>query len=184
MINPLDKNHQSLEIIKKAGKSIFFVGMMGCGKSTIGKNIAQILKYDFFEMDTILEEKLQMSINEIFQTKGEEFFRNEENKLLDELITKKNAVISCGGGTFVNNSNIEKINQNGVSVFLNVDSKTLEKRLKNDDKRPLLKEQKIGNILLKRIPFYTQASVTVDITFVNIDKNTLQTIKEISQYLA
>lgn len=184
MINPHEKNYRNLDVIHKTSKPIFFVGMMGSGKSTIGRCIAQMLKYDFFEMDSILEERIGMTTSAIFQEKGEEFFRHEENKLLDELLLKKHAIISCGGGVFTNDINIQKINNTGISVFLNVNSSVLKSRLKGDEKRPLLKEQTISSILLKRIPFYTQAHVMVDITYSSIEKNILQVTQEIARYLA
>jgi shikimate kinase len=178
------KLHKEISVIRSKSSLIFLVGMMGSGKSTIGNIIARILQYRFVEMDALLEEKLKMSINDIFTKYGEEFFRTEEGKLLDEICLMEKCVVSCGGGTFANSQNIKKINASGISVFLNVSSGVIEARLAGDEKRPLLKNGiSISNILLKRIPFYTQAHVMVDILYSNIEKNISQVIEELYKHL-
>lgn len=178
------KLHKEINLIRSKSSLIFFVGMMGCGKSTIGNIIGRILQYDFIEMDTLLEERLGMSINDTFSHHGEAFFRNEEKKLLDEICLMEKCVVSCGGGVFADSQNINKINTSGVSVFLNVSSGVIEARLSGDDKRPLLKNGiSISSLLLKRIPFYTQAHIMVDILYSNIEKNVSQVIEELYKHL-
>jgi shikimate kinase len=170
--------------IQSTKTPLFFVGMMGSGKTTLGRIVAQILQYEFIEMDIVIEAKLGISIKEIFQNYGEAYFRTEEKKLLDEICLKQNCVISCGGGVFTNYENIETIGKFGISIFLNVSSKVLEERLSGDDKRPLLQETSIHKILLKRIPFYAQAHVMVDLAVSNLEKNICQVIEEIYKHLS
>jgi shikimate kinase len=170
--------------VQSTNTPLFFVGMMGSGKTTIGRIVAQILQYDFVEMDTVIEERLGISIKEIFQNSGEAYFRKEEKKLLEEICLKQKCVISCGGGVFTNAENIEKISKSGIAIFLNVSSRVLEKRLSGDEKRPLLQENSIHKILLKRIPFYTQAHIMVDLAVSNLEKNVCQVIEEIYRHLS
>jgi shikimate kinase len=170
--------------IQSTNIPLFFVGMMGSGKTTLGRIVAQVLQYDFIEMDMVIEERLGISIKEIFENYGEEYFRKEEKKLLEEICLKQKCVISCGGGVFTNSENIEKISKSGIAIFLNVSSRVLEERLSGDEKRPLLKENSIHKILLKRIPFYTQAHVMVDLVVSNLEKNVCQVIEEIYRYLS
>lgn len=179
------KHHTEISTIHEKSSLIFFVGMMGSGKSTVGAIIARILQYRFIEMDTILEKRLGMTINEVFNIHGEEFFRVQEAKLLEEICTMTKCVVSCGGGVFTNNDNIAKINSSGISVFLNVSSSVIEARLAGDEKRPLLKNgTSIMSVLFKRIPFYTQAHVMVDILYSNIEKNIAQVLSELYKYLS
>jgi shikimate kinase len=136
-------------------------------------------------MDEIIEQKNEMSISEIFAKKGEEFFRIEEQHLLQHISNQQKTVISCGGGTFANQENINIINQKGISVFLNVNSSILEARLKNDTKRPLTQgKQNATQILLKRITFYTQAHIMVDIALNNIEESITKITKEVARHLA
>ena len=180
-----EKHHRNIEIIHKSPSPIFFIGMMGSGKSTLGKLFAESLQYNFIEMDETIEQENGISINEIFKQKGEPFFRNEERKMLQHISKVQKTVISCGGGTFTNQKNITIINQKGISVFLNVSSSVLESRLKNDTKRPLLQQNKTAmQILLKRIPFYTQAHIMVDITLNNLEENIFKITNEVARHLA
>ena len=142
---------------------------MGSGKSTIGKELAEKLKMDFIDFDTYIETKEKKSVSEIFEKEGEEKFRELEKKHLNEIIKKDNAVISLGGGTPCFNNNIETINKNGISIYLQMSVNALVKRLINAKrKRPLIKEMNevdlkffIATNLEKRISFYNQAKYII-----------------------
>ena len=101
----------------KLNKNLTLTGMMGVGKSTIGKNLAKKLKYDFFDIDDLIEMKEGTSINLIFKNKSESYFRKLENEITLEVLKKKNSVISLGGGAFLN-KNIKKENRIIIKDFM------------------------------------------------------------------
>lgn len=174
---------EKLKSIASLNIPIFFVGMMGSGKTTIGRIVAQTLDYNFLDMDSRIEIAEGMSIKKIFEEMGENYFREKEMKMLNNLTKKTNTVISCGGGVFTFEDNIQTINGNGISIFLNVSHQILEKRLTNDKKRPILKgTQSVAEILEARMPFYKKAQITVDITKSDIKTNVIQCIEALDQY--
>lgn len=144
---------------------LFLIGYMGSGKSTVGKFLAQKLSSDFIDFDDYIEKKQGKTISEIFQTEGEKKFRELENESLKKLLVKKNTVISLGGGTPCFHNNMELINQNGTSVYIEMSVDALAKRLiKARKKRPLIEGMNemdlrffIAANLEKRLPFYLQA---------------------------
>ena len=114
---------------------------MGVGKSTLGKILAKKLDLTFIDTDFNIERKCSMKISEIFKKKGESFFRVEEKKVVLESLNKKECVIALGGGAFVDKTVRDKILKNSLSVWLDIDLKTLNERVKWNNKRPLLNEQ-------------------------------------------
>ena len=112
--------------------------MMGVGKSTIGKIIAKKLSLKFIDTDLNIEKKCSMKISEIFKKKGEEFFRLEEEKEVLESLKKSNCVIALGGGAFMKKMARDRILRDAVSIWLDANLKTLNKRIKWNKKRPLL----------------------------------------------
>ena len=153
-------------ILSKYNKlNITFCGMMGSGKSIIGSKFAKIIKFDFIDTDALIEEKTGKSINEIFDKFGEVYFRELEEKYISKILFKKNYVISLGGGV-MNNVNLRKIlKQNSFNIYLCVSNSDLEKRLKNSNKRPLIENKKIKNILeellKKREKYYNNADLKI-----------------------
>ena len=119
---------------------IVFVGMMGCGKTSIGRIIAEKLNLEFFDTDKVIEDRLNLSVKEIFENYGEEFFRRKEYNIFKFLNTKGQILVSAGGGTFCVKKIHTLIKKNFVSVWLDVNEKTIFYRLRrNQAKRPLLK---------------------------------------------
>ena len=115
--------------------------MMAVGKTTLGKIVAKKQKLEFIDIDLNVEKNNSMTISEIFKEKGEKFFRIEEEKEVLKFMEKNNCVIALGGGAFINKTIRENILKNAISIWLDVDIKSLNKRIKWDQKRPLLKKE-------------------------------------------
>ena len=121
-------------------KNLVLLGMMAVGKTTLGKIVAKKQELKFIDIDASIEKKNSMTIKEIFKKKGEKFFRMEEENEILKSLEKNNCVIALGGGAFMNKTVRENILKNAISIWLNVDIKTLNQRVKWNQKRPLLKE--------------------------------------------
>ena len=122
-------------------KNLVLLGMMAVGKTTLGKIVAKKQELKFIDIDTSIEKKNSMTIKEIFKKKGEKFFRMEEEKEVLKSLEKNNCVIALGGGAFMNKTLRKNILKNSISIWLNVDIKTLSQRVKWNQKRPLLKQE-------------------------------------------
>lgn len=147
--------------------NIILCGFMGCGKTTVGKNLSALANMKFVDMDKYIEKKSDMTVSEIFEKFGEEGFRDMEHKACLELSESTDYVIASGGGTLVFERNVEVLSKTGTIVLIDVSYETLCNRLKNDKKRPLLqcenRNEKIQELLNKRMPLYKKASaVTVN----------------------
>ncbi len=145
--------------------NIVFLGMMGSGKTTIGKLISKKLKLDFFDVDRQIESTLQMEISEIFNKKGEDFFRKFEEKITLSTLTKKNIVIALGGGAFLNKNIRDEVLKNHTSFWLYLDSKIILKRIKESSKRPLAlnsTKSELLKLIKKRSNIYSKALYKVD----------------------
>ena len=123
--------------------------MMGVGKSTLGKIVAKKQGLSFIDTDRNIEKKLSMDITEIFKKKGEKFFRQQEEKEVMESLDKNECVIALGGGAFMEKAIRNKIFKKSISIWLDVDLKTLEKRTKWNQKRPLLHGKSAQTIINK-----------------------------------
>jgi len=155
-------------------KPIIIVGMMGVGKSVIGKILAKSLDRDFYDIDENIEKKYNMKISEIFEDYGEKKFRDIEYKEIKSIQKNCNAIIATGGGAFTNKRNISILNKTGLTLWLDTNPLIIIERLKkNANNRPLLKkvniETYINNLLIKRNPFYAKANLTIASS--NISKN-------------
>lgn len=135
-------------------KNIILCGFMGCGKTTVGKELSTILNREFLDIDKIIEEKQNLKISKIFESFGEDYFRELENTTVSKICNLKNKIISLGGGTLENPENLKKLNTNGIIFFLEVPLNTIKIRLQNDTKRPLLKNQNIDSLFFKRLENY------------------------------
>ena len=120
------------------GKNLTLTGMMGVGKSTIGKILAKKLNYNFIDLDNLIEEKEGTSVNIIFKQKGENYFRKIENDIALLELKRKNSVISLGGGAFINNTIRKCSKKTSTSFWLDVPIYKLIKRLRDNKQRPLL----------------------------------------------
>jgi len=142
-------------------KNLVLLGMMAVGKTTLGKIVAKKQELKFIDIDVCIEKKNSMTIREIFKKKGEKFFRIEEEKEVLKSLEKNNCVIALGGGAFMNKTVRENVLKKAMSIWLSVDIKTLNKRIKWNQKRPLLKEgnnqKKLAEIYTKRKDIYKLA---------------------------
>ncbi len=131
------------------GKNLTLTGMMGVGKSTIGKNLAKKLNYNFIDVDKIIEVKEGQSINSIFKNKSESYFRKIENDITLAELKKRNSVISLGGGAFLNKTIRRNAKNFSISFWLDVPIYELTKRLKKSRQRPLLFKKNIDETVKK-----------------------------------
>ncbi len=150
---------------------ISLLGYMGCGKTHISKRLSRELNYDFIDLDTAISRKNKLSIPDIFKQKGEIFFRQQERAVLEEILaTRKDGILSLGGGTPAYYNNMEVINQNSVSFYLQTSVPILNERLlRQKHKRPLIARipdedlpEFIAKHLFERIPFYSKAQFTIN----------------------
>ena len=146
-------------------KNLVLLGMMAVGKTTLGKIVAKKQELKFIDIDASIEKKNSMTIKEIFKKKGEKFFRMVEEKEVLKSLEKNNCVIALGGGAFMNKTVRENILKNAISIWLNVDIKTLNKRVKWNQKRPLLKEEnnqkKLAELYAERKDIYKLANYNI-----------------------
>ena len=144
----------------------YLIGMMGSGKSSVGKLLANKLQFSNIDIDKEIEKDEKLSIKEIFEKKGENYFREIESKYL--LRKRKLAVVSCGGGIILYKKNREFLKTSGYTIYLKSSIPTLEKRLLNENGRPLLSNDNLKetliNIYSKRKTLYTSAANTTIIT--------------------
>ena len=154
-------------------KNLTLTGMMGVGKSTIGKALSKHLSMEFVDIDKVIEKKLKLTIQKIFEQKGEVFFRQFEEKVTLEKVKKKNKVISLGGGAFMNVKIRDHIVSNTKSFWLDLDINQLERRLIRSRRRPLLVDKK--NIKLTLDKIYNERKRTYSLADYKIDCNNLTT---------
>ncbi len=143
----------------KIKQNIILIGYMGSGKTSVGKVLAKRLSYRFYDTDELLEQKAEDTISQIFSVHGEEYFRNLETKLLEELSLDMNeTVLSTGGGLPLRKQNAELLKEMGYIVFLKATKQTTMNRLQGDITRPLLQgddlEKKVEQMLALRTPIY------------------------------
>ncbi|MDD9911274.1 MAG: shikimate kinase [Ahrensia sp.] len=155
------------------GRSIVLVGIMGVGKSTIGKRMSQYLDIPFVDADKEIEKAAGMSIEDIFDQFGESAFRSGEKKVIKRLMGEGQKILATGGGAFMNEEIREDIAEGGVSVWLDADLEILMKRVQRRSDRPLLKEDDpeavMKALLAERNPVYALADVKIESRTVSRD---------------
>lgn len=147
-------------------RSLVLVGLMGAGKSTVGRRLAQRMGRSFVDADDEIEAAAGLTIPEIFDRYGEEHFRDGERRVLSRLMAGRNMVIATGGGAFMNEETRELIRANGRSIWLRADLDTLVKRCAKRTDRPLLAgsnpAETLSRLMDERYPVYAQADMTVE----------------------
>ncbi len=156
--------------------NIYLVGFMGSGKSTVGKIVSKKTGMDFIDVDQLIEEKERKKIREIFKEKGEQYFRAKEKETLNEITSKKNLVVSTGGGLGADAENMKKMKQTGLVIWLDASIKTILERTKNDTDRPLLQQpyEKIKKLFEERKKIYRMAD-----EHIKVDGKTPEEIAEV-----
>lgn len=151
-------------------KNIFLIGLPSSGKTTLGKQLARHIRYRFLDTDALIIKEEGMSINDIFKTKGEAYFREAEARILRLIRPDSKLIVATGGGMPCFHENMAYIKENGISVFLNVKPEQIVERmvLHGANDRPLYKKddgQLLKNIQQRytdRLPFYSQADFTLE----------------------
>lgn len=158
--------------LMKSGQSIFLVGPMGVGKTTIGRQLAKLLKYEFVDSDREIEARTGATIPWIFDVEGEEGFRLREQDMIDELTRREAIVLGTGGGAVIKAENRQYLKGRGIVVYLRADLDELVKRTARDKNRPLLQTDdpraKLKSLIQQREPWYTEVA---DIVFDTQHKN-------------
>lgn len=152
-------------LAQSVDRPLVMVGMMGVGKSTVGRKLAQLLGFAFADADDEIVEAAQMSIEEIFDDFGEAYFRDGERRVIARLLEGDKCVIATGGGAFVQEDTRALILERGISIWLDSDVETLVERVSRNTKRPLLRGGDIREIVtrmkMEREPAYAQAQIHV-----------------------
>ena len=152
-------------------KNLVSLGMMSVGKTTLGKIVAKKQGLEFVDTDVNIEEKCSMKISEIFKKKGEKFFRQEEEKEVLESLNKSECIIALGGGAFMEKTVRDKILKDSVSIWLELNLKTLNKRTKWNIKRPLLdrkdNKKKINKLYARRKNIYKLSKYKINCNNLN-----------------
>ena len=161
-------------------KNLVFLGMMGSGKSSIGNLVSKKLNLKFMDIDSLIEDEAGLSVSNIFEKKGESYFRNLEEKITLKALKTVGNVISLGGGGFINNKIRKEILNNHFSFWLNSDESILIKRIQDSKKRPLAfksTEQEIKKLIKKRSTIYSKAQFKINcdkLTKAEIVKNIIK----------
>ena len=149
--------------------NIYLIGFMGSGKSAVCSRLHELTGMEVVEMDAILADNEKMTINDIFATKGEEYFRDKETELLTQLSDESRKAVSCGGGAILRPQNVSLMKESGKIILLSAKPDTIYDRLKDSDDRPLLHGNMnvpfIAEMIEKRRPRYESAAdytITVD----------------------
>jgi len=149
----------------ESNKNLVLIGMMGSGKSTIGRLLSKELNLEFCDVDNNVEIETGLKISEIFEKKGEFFFRNVEERISLKLLNSNQKIISLGGGGFINKNIRKNVLLNHVSFWLNWDSPTLIKRIGKSKKRPIafdLNENEIKKLIIDRSKIYSKANYKIN----------------------
>ena len=189
MTTPRNRNRH-LDLIEKLGaKSIVLIGMMGCGKSAIGKVIATRLGLQFQDSDAEIVEAAGMSIPDIFENFGEPEFRRLENRVIERLLKEGPSVIALGGGAFMSKKTRQSISRRAISIWLKADLELLLSRVsRRPGKRPLLAKgdprKILEDLLALREPVYEHADLHVSSTTGSKIQTRDAVLEALTQYLA
>ncbi|MCB1335820.1 MAG: shikimate kinase [Roseivivax sp.] len=147
-------------------KTVVLVGMMGAGKTAVGRALAGMVHAPFLDSDQEIERAANMTVSEIFERYGEPFFRQKESQVIDRLLDAQRGILSTGGGAFMFEGNRDMMSRKGVSVWLKADLELLWSRVRHKSTRPLLRGPDpygtLRAIYEKRVPVYALADLTVE----------------------
>ena len=162
-------------------KNIFLIGLMGTGKTTVGRQLARKLKMDFYDSDRVIEERTGVDIPLIFEKEGEAGFRKREVDIIDELTQKQGIILATGGGAILDTENRNHLINRGTVFYLKSNLKTLIERTSKDKNRPLLQTDEPVEAILKRLleergPLYEETADYIIETANNSIHNVIQAI--------
>ena len=164
--------------------NIALIGFMGSGKTTVGKLLAKTMDMKFVDIDKVIESQEKKSINDIFQKKGQIYFRDLEREVISQESLKNNCVIATGGGSILDNENIKRLKETAFIVFLNANIECLYLRLKDNTTRPILNDvedkKKVIEELLEKRKFLYQISADYIID-INEKTNIYETVDKIKE---
>tara|TARA_R110000868_G_scaffold377089_1_gene642364 strand:- start:350 stop:940 length:591 start_codon:yes stop_codon:yes gene_type:complete len=159
-------NNERAADARALDRSVVLVGLMGAGKSCIGRRLAQRLGVNFVDADAEIEDAAGCSIAEIFEKYGEEYFRDGERRVMARLLSEAPGILAAGGGAFMNSETREMIRNKAVSIWLRADLETLHARTKGRTHRPLLNtgdaRATLQTLIDERYPVYAEADLTID----------------------
>jgi shikimate kinase len=193
--NPPDEAGEQIEnrrrghpISRQLGtRSLVLVGLMGAGKSTVGRRLAQTLKLPFRDADHEIEAAAGMTIPDIFSIHGEEYFRDGERRVIARLLQDGPIVLATGGGAFMNEETRQNIAEHGISIWLKADLDILMRRVRKRDTRPLLRnpdpEGTMRRLMELRYPVYATADLTIDSREAPHDRVVADIVKSLSEWL-
>lgn len=168
-------------------RAIVFVGLMGAGKTSIGRRVAQALGLPFADSDHEIEAVSRMSIPDLFERYGEPEFRALEQRVIERLLGEGPCVVSTGGGAFMNEQTRQAVAEHGVSIWLKADLDLLMQRVMKNENRPLLRNPDPRGVMQKlmsdRYPVYAKADITVESRDVGREIITTETLRALGAYL-
>ncbi len=155
-------------------KNIVLTGFMGAGKTTVGKKLAEVLEIPLVDTDDLIEDKIGMKISEIFARHGEEYFRELEEQIVEEVSRLHSHIIVTGGGVVLREKNMRNLKRGGVVIYLHASPEVIYERIKNQTHRPLLQVDdplaKIRELMDFRAPYYANHDFTVDTSSLTVDE--------------
>lgn len=164
-------------------KNIYLVGFMGTGKSTVGRVLADKTGKIFRDLDDMIEDRENKKIVDIFEEKGEEYFRKLESEVIDEISKSKNFVVATGGGAVVNPINFKKLKESGVLISLAASSEAIYERVKDSKDRPLLNVgnpiEEIKRMMFERAYYYIKSDYIIETT----DRSIEEIVEEILELI-
>ncbi|MGZ5577964.1 MAG: shikimate kinase AroK [Methylobacter sp.] len=162
-------------------ENIYLVGLMGAGKTTIGRQLAKALKLPFYDSDKAIEERTGVDIPTIFEFEGEEGFRDREQKMIQQLTQMRGIVLATGGGAILREENRRLLKENGFIVYLQCSVERILERTRRDTQRPLLRtdnpRERIQNLFVQREPLYLECADF------KIDTGTIQSKEVVNRIL-
>lgn len=174
-------------------KTIILIGYMGAGKTTVGHQLAASLGVSFYDLDWYIQMRFHRTVEQLFEERGEEGFREIERNMLHEVAEFEDVIIACGGGTPCYFDNIEYMNEKGTTVFLNASLEALMRRLstaKAKSKRPIIADknndelaQFITEALEKRMPYYSKAKLNFDSSYLEDGVQIHDSVESLSKML-
>ncbi|MEO6033631.1 MAG: shikimate kinase [Verrucomicrobiota bacterium] len=161
-------------------QNIALIGFMGTGKTSVGRLVADLLRFGFLDTDELIEKRVGKSINRLFEEDGEAAFREQERRVIEQLVSETRMVISTGGGVGANPADLDNLKGHALVVCLWASPQTIWNRVRSQGHRPLLQtenpEAKIRELLAVREPFYRQADILLN--------TEVRSAKEVAQHVA